>query len=293
MRLSGQLTALLVGTLSLNLEAIEPPIASMINFGNNFGKCESKKKCEPKKTCEPVQDTCCLPKSRGSFSVDYTVAYGRTKVTSDNIINSAFLEPLLQNLFNTRKKSGGFSTRVFANALADVSDNFSIGAEVGFSWYPTSRYSQSFLFDLTPLGADFSVLIDNSVKNYSYGADILINMTIYCIPEFFFTLKPGVQLAYQKNIVSSDLDFGLGALLPGLNIGIPSSGKYRNTKFLPEIILGAGWNFLLGSCARKNMRKYAIVMEIDYQHVFGQDSAPVNKRVNSRDMIGISAGIRL
>ncbi len=277
--------ALLAASLSLNLEA-EAPTASTVNLGGLFSKCK------PKKTCKPVQDKCCLPKSRGSFSVDYTVGYGRTKVTSDNIISSAFLEPLLQNLFNTRKKSGGFSMRAFANALVDISDNFSIGAEVGFSWYPSSKYSQRFLLDLRPSGTDFAVLIDNAVKSHSYGADILVNMTIYCIPEFFFTLKPGIQLAHQKNVVSSDLDFSGGALITDFNFGIPSSGKYRNTKFLPEIILGAGWNFLIGHCARKYMSKYAIVIEIDYQHVFGQDSAPVNKRINSRDMIGITAGLR-
>jgi hypothetical protein len=283
MRLSKYMTwtALLAGAFSLNLEA-EAPTASTVNLGSLFGKCE------PKKTCKPVQDKCCLPKSRGSFSVDYTVGYGRTKVTSDNIISSAFLEPALQNLFNTHKKTGGFSMRAFLNALVDISDNFSIGPEVGFSWYPISKYSQRFLFDLMPLGADFSLLIENAVKSHSYGADILMNVTIYCIPEFFFTLKPGIQLAYQKNVVSSGLD----ATSAGVTLGIPSSGKYRNTKFLPEIILGAGWNFLLGHCARKYMRKYAIVIEIDYQHVFGQDSAPVNKRINSRDMIGLTAGLR-
>jgi len=271
-------------------ESKEPPVATMLNVSSLFNKCEPKKAPEPAKCCEP-EVICCDPKSRGSFSFGYTVGYGRIQVTEDDIISSSFLEPLLQNIFNTNKRSGGFSTRAFANALADISDQFAIGVEAGFSWYPTSKYSQNFTFSLAALGLDASFGIRNAVVSKGYGADLLINMTIYPIPECFFTIKPGIQFARQKNTITSSIDLGIGALgVPGL--GLPTGGKYRNTSFLPQIIIGGGWNIPLGRCANKNMRKYAIVIEMDYQHVFGQDDAPINKRVNSRDMIGASVGLR-
>ncbi len=295
MRISEQITwtALLAGALSINLEAkeSEPPVATMLNVSSLFNRCEPKKAPEPPKCCEPVEVVCCEPKSWGSFSFGYAVGYGRMEVSDDDILSSSFLQPLLPNIFNTHKRSGGLSTRAYVNALADISKHFAIGVEAGFSWYPTSKFSQTFTFSLAALGLDTSLTIINSVVSRGYGADILLNMTIYCIPECFFTIKPGFQFARQKNIINSNIDFALGALgVPDLTF--PTGGKYRNTKLLPEIIIGGGWNIELGRCARRHMRKYAIVIEMDYQHVFGQDDAPINKRINSRDMISLSAGLR-
>jgi hypothetical protein len=219
----------------------------------------------------------------GRLNFGLTLGYGRTQVSEDNILNSSALEPLLSNILSTKKRSGGFAWRMFGNLLVEITPKVYIGPEIGFTHYPRSQFSQ--MITLPFENAAFNV--DYKTKSSSYGTDGLLNLTFFIVPEFSFSIRPGFQFAYQKNKVSSSVD----ASSKDLVFSFPTNPTYRNTDFLPEIIVSAAWCFFDG---RKNNWKYsdvAFIAEITYQHVFGHDSAPVNCRVNSRDLFGITFGV--
>ncbi|MBS0615408.1 MAG: hypothetical protein JSR58_02515 [Verrucomicrobia bacterium] len=214
----------------------------------------------------------------GKFYAGGTVGYGRIVAGDDSLLTSSLFEPLLSVISNTKTKQGGLAYRYFAGCLYNITDHFSMGAEGGFSMYPPTKGTVN-------IGGLSSSLISEGgfggfVKSFGYGTDILVNITMYAIPELYFSFKPGIQFAHQKNKVFLDLSALLGSVT-FLNSGI-FRDTFRNTSLLPEVVLSTGWNFIIN--------RFAFFIQFDYQHVFGSDDAPVTSRVSSRDLIGGSFG---
>lgn len=221
--------------------------------------------------------------SFGKLNAGLTLGYGRAQVTEDDVLSSSLLEPLISNILSTNKRSGGFAWRLFGNLLFEVTPKVYMGPEIGFVHYPRSQYSQGIAFAFGNGGLNALYKVTSS----SYGVDGLLNLTFFVVPEFMLSLRPGFQFAYQKNKISSSLD----AAISGNAFSFPTKPSYRNTEFLPEIILSAAWAFFE---SRKHGWKgcdIAFTAELTYQHVFGHDNAPVNTRLNSRDLFGITFGV--
>ena len=192
------------------------------------------------------------------------------------------MEPLLDNLLETHAKSGGVSWRVFANYVAKCSSVVYLGAEIGYTAYPETRYSQG----LTgiPLISEF-FNFTYKVKSRGWGVDALMNLSLYVSSEFCFSIRPGFQFAHQKNIVVSELDIAVEGF------DLPANAKYQQNEFLPEIILSGAWTFLDFRKHRITNFNLVLTLEATYQHVFGNNDTGVNKHINSRDLLGISFGL--
>ena len=191
------------------------------------------------------------------------------KPGDDAIIESALLDELLAIVGNTSIQSGGFAWRAYGGALAKISQGVSLGAEVGFSHYPKTRASIDNPIDLLPLVG--------SVTATGYGADLLVNITTYVIPELSISFKPGIQLARQNNRVSINLE---DVTFSSITAGGIFHDKYKLTEICPQVIVSTGWYF---KCPH-------IMVEAYYQHVWGVDPAPVDERISSRDAVGVTFG---
>ena len=212
----------------------------------------------------------------GKFYAGGTVGYGRMEQGDDSLITSSLLEPLLAIVSNTRTQAGGLAYRGYAGCLFDITEHVSMGAEGGFSTYPPTKGLVN--IDAASAGSASESGLGGYVKAFGYGTDMLVNITTYFIPELYFSFKPGIQLAHQTNKVL----LNLGDILSGDTTSGIFIDKFTNVDLLPEVILSTGWNFIDD--------RFAVFIEFNYQHVFGQDDADVSKRVSSRDMIGGSVG---
>lgn len=231
---------------------------------------------------------------QGKVYGGYALAYGRmssggSSIASSlgNVVGSAL------DLFSVETKEGGYAYRIFVGGLCDVGPVVSIGAEVGYSNYPKTE---------TIVTSDFIIPITATTVSYGYGYDILMNVSAFIIPQYFISVKPGVQLAHQKNVSDTDLSsiFSLiegliSGLIPGVNIGLGDGqfiDSYSTTSILPMVIISTGWNFMDARIWKWKLRRHPIVVEAFYQHVWGQDSNPATSLVSSRDMVGATIGIR-
>lgn len=248
--------ALLISIFILNI-----PTKAEAQEENNFSSCLE------------YNNSCCL-----LFSLDFTAGYGRIAPSSeDALIDASIAGSLLEQLLNTNNRSGGFSWRVFGNGLVKFSPYVAIGAELGFSYYPTLKQTQELAVALGTLAID----LQRSIKSTGYGTDLLLDIVFYPLSRLAFSIKPGIQFAYQSNQTN-------------LNLAIPSApflfnteAKYHNTAFLPEIVLSLDALSLNKFCGCKWINSIGL----SYQHVFGHNDSPDGKRVNSRDMIGLNLGV--
>lgn len=220
----------------------------------------------------------------GRLTFGATAAYGRIQLTEDNVLSSSILEPLIDNVLNTDKKSGGFGWRIFGNLLVEITPKVYIGPELGFSYYPEARYSQKIAFSFE---SSSGLIATYDIHSRGYGTDGLLNLTFFVVPEFAFSIRPGFQFAYQKNKVASRINVSTSSM----SIPFTANPTYRNTGFLPEIILSAAWNFFDLRKNGWNKSDCALTAEITYQHIFGHDETGVNDRINSRDLFGLTLGV--
>ncbi len=264
-------------TLAATLNA-DPLIASFFPSGRgNKDKVTADQQCVSPKTRQNaeacvvkaieqclVEEPCCPP-VMGNWYFGGAAAYGRMVPGNDALIESALLQEIIAIVGNISVQSGGFAWRAFGGALAKISERVSLGGEVGFSHYPKTVAKINNPVDLIP--------IIGSVTATGYGADLLVNITTYVIPEFSISFKPGLQLARQNNRVFLSLeDFGLLSI----NVPLIFRDKYNLTQVCPQLIMSTGWYF---KCPH-------IMVEAYYQHVWGVDPAPVDNRISSRDAIG-------
>jgi hypothetical protein len=215
------------------------------------------------------------------------LGYGRIAPGSnDSVISSGLLDPLITVIQNVKSDQGGASWRLFMGALVNVTSVVSIGTELGFTYFPETKGS---------IRPDLSGIVDGvnfrgSASAKGYGIDLLYNATFYLIPELYFAFKPGIQFAYQKNMVRLDAD--LGDLITSSDLRFNVKNKFVNTALLPEVILATGWIFRNSVWGDWDFNDYPLAIEFYYQHVFGNDDAAVTKRVSSRDAFGGSVGLR-
>ncbi len=199
------------------------------------------------------------------------------------------LSPLINQLLNTQNQSGGFGFRVFGNGLAPINSWASIGAELGFSYYPQTTQNQN--LNLSGLSATFGGSLQRNIKTTAYGTDLLLDLAFqpWC-SSLVFSVKPGFQFAYQAN----KTNLGLNITTVDSTTGVPTTlaystnANYKNTAFLPQIILSMDVKGLIDLCWKKN---WLSMVGITYQHVFGNDDTTVDKRIASRNMIGLDLGI--
>lgn len=216
----------------------------------------------------PAFDTSCLARIYGGFSV----AYGKIQAGNDNLITSALLEPLLSIVVNSKTRSGGLCYRYYGGFLLAASEKVWLGSEGGYCNYPKTTGSINNQL-LTP--------ISGFVRETGYGVDLLFNVSFFFIPEVFFAFKPGVQFAQQKNLVN--LTFSDLSIIVDIT-GTSFNDKFRKNAILPEVVLTSGYNFTCG--------RFAIGVDVYYQHVFGNDDAAVHLRINSRDAFGAGVEVR-
>lgn len=214
------------------------------------------------------------------------VGYGRIVAGDDAPVSSSLIEPLLALVFNTKTETGGMSYRGFLGLMMEISSMVSLGSELGFSWYPSSkaRISQGLIGSI------------GTIRSTGYGVDMLFTTTFFFTPEIFFSFKPGLQLAHQKNKGKLSIDLsglsGTSGSPKFLANNFEFSTKFSNTEFLPEVIFTSGWQFRRHHIGNWDLNKQPIVLEFFYQHVFGQDDASVAERVSSRDIFGGSLSVK-
>lgn len=211
------------------------------------------------------------------LGLDVTLGYGKIKESDESILDSSLLDPLLTQLLNTHNSSGGFAGRVFGYGLAVVSPFVSIGGELGFSYYPTTKERQEFLLDT---GGGVIIDIIKQVRSEGYGIDVLLDLAFCPVSDLIFCIKPGFQFAHQSNKSIFDFD------LPTSSFLFDTNTNYQSSAFLPEVILSLDW-----VCFRSGCFSFISTIGLSYQHVFGHDSADVAKRINSRDLVGLNLGI--
>lgn len=225
------------------------------------------------------------------------LAYGRiVPGSNDSLLSSGLLEPLVTILQNIKSQQGGLSWRTFMGALVNVSNVVSMGTELGFTYYPeTKGRAKPNLGALGNMGGDTlsGTTVGGSVSAHGYGIDLLYNVTFYLIPELYFAFKPGIQFAYQKNMIRFKFIFNDDkSSSDPTHININTKNKCVNTGLMPEVIVATGWIFRNNKWGAWNFDDYPLFVEFYYQHVFGNDSAPVTSRVSSRDAFGGSVGLR-
>jgi hypothetical protein len=129
---------------SIALQAEDKKAPAAINAANTpvLAVLQQKKLTDspPQEAIQPRQAS--FENAPGRGTVGATVGYGRIQPSDDAVLTSSLLEPLLDNLLETHAKSGGVSWRVFANYVAKCSSVVYLGAEIGYTAYPETRYSQ-------------------------------------------------------------------------------------------------------------------------------------------------------
>lgn len=252
------------------------------------------------KHSEKKKSKSALAKYDGFFYGGTSVAYGRINPGSGNsLIDSGLLEPLLTIIQNVKSQQGGTSWRVFLGALVNISSVVSLGTELGFTQFPETKGEVK--PDLAGFGGLFSnnngqsAQISGSISARGYGIDLLYNATFFLIPELYMAFKPGIQFAYQKNMVRLNVSVpksssGGGGSSSGLDVRLKN--KFANTGLLPQVILATGWVFKNNQWGKWDFSEYPLTVEFYYQHVFGSDDAPATSRVSSRDAIGGTVGLQ-
>jgi hypothetical protein len=268
----------LISSISLTTSSLSAnPILITDNSGSNSTSSDTSSK---------VDQTEYMSKSSAQFYIGAGVAAGRIDPGTSDILTSYLLEPLVSLVLNTQVKSGGFSWKGYAGGMASVNKYIYMGAEVGFSWYPETKvtFSVPNLEDLANAIDISGSVLDGGYRFKGYGIDLLYNTTFKFSDNFYFGLKPGFQFAYQnsKLYVNSDIE----------DLKINLNTKYRIYKFLPQVVLDAGYEFNKQKLGSWDLKKVPFFVDIYYQHVFGNDDSNVNKRVSSRDAIGGSLGIK-
>lgn len=211
------------------------------------------------------------------FSLDFTLGYGRIRSGNEGLISSSLLDPILTQVLNTHNSTGGFSWRVFGNGLVGLNSWASIGGELGFTYYPSTKQIQVFALNVD----DTSIRIERNILSKGYGVDLLLDLAFHPCSLFVLSVKPGVQFAYQSNRATLNIDVATAPFF------FDTNARYKNTAFLPEIIIsldGSAWVNKFCSC------KSLTMIGVTYQHVFGHNDNFVDKRVASRDMVGLNIG---
>ena len=133
-----------------------------------------------------------------------------------------------------KKTQDNYSGRIAAGLIRMMDDDFGVTAELGWGYYGSTTFSGA--SDLTTRSLSIS-------EKYSLtGFDALIGGT-YLQPNYTLSLKIGgmIQNMLENRKTSA---FNLSPILPSLSTAIVRyNGKENRTQVLPELKLGAGYNF--------------------------------------------------
>ncbi len=195
----------------------------------------------------------------GQVTNSLSIASAPHKTTLGALIN--VLLPRQFNVASTSSTVGGFSGRVYGGYYFDFAKHFTVGPDIGLSFYPKAIRSQK--GTITTLISDQP--FTSRITSHADGLDVLVNISYAATPRIVLSLKPGAQFSREQTRVFLS------------NYSTPPD--YDATfMLLPEIMVGANI---------KISPSYPVFVNVFFQQVFGENSNAYFDQVSNRSLVNI------
>lgn len=171
------------------------------------------------------------------------------------------LVPRQFNVASTASTVGGLSGRVYGGYYFDFAKNFTVGPDIGLSFYPKAIRTQTGTITTPTSKQSFT----SQITSHADGLDVLVNISYAATPRILLNLKPGAQFSREQSRVFLS--------------NYSTQANYSATfMLLPEIMLGANLQLT---------PSYPVFVNVFFQQVFGAQNAAYFEQVSNRRLVNI------
>ena len=160
-----------------------------------------------------------------------------------------------------KSKFDHFAAAAHMGYLFPVTQNFLLGAELGYNYLPENKYT----FGAAGVTAPKTDLVNGTIKYSQYSIDLLGVAKYYVTDEFNIFGKAGIAYVNQK-VTQSFTEGNSGLDVQDFLKTLPSISS-SEAKFLPKVAVGVGYNITQN-----------VELTAQYSHTFGDKIHQIDEK---------------